>query len=322
VRCHIGIDPPPAQPPAVTEFPGALPAGQSVNGAWINPNSKDPRNHQFHIGYSHELAPNTVLSADYTRATGLNDFKQVHPNTIKNGVRRYAGDLQSVYGDPKLLSFVQLQSSIGRSRYDELAVQFQRRLPRATLQVNYILSGAFAYGGQIAQSAYFVPAAQDNDCIFCPDVWGPTVSDERHRFVVYSVLDLPWGFQASPVFQVATPRPYNLIDGADLNADGQTLNPLSYDRYIDPATGQQVSYNSQRGDPFVLLDARVTKFFTVGQENRKLGVFVEFFNLFNTANFGGVYNGNSRSVLFRTPSALLPGAGYPFQLQLGARFDF
>jgi hypothetical protein len=38
--------------------------------------------------------------------------------------------------------------------------------------------------------------------------------------------------------------------------------------------------NSQRGDPFTLLDARVTKFFTIGRENRKLGVFAEFFNLF------------------------------------------
>ena len=80
--------------------------------------------------------------------------------------------------------------------------------------------------------------------------------------------------------------------------------------------------NSQRGDPFVLLDARVTKFFAVGQENRKLGVFVEFFNLFNTANFGQVYTGNATSVNFKRPSALMPGAGYPFQMQLGARFDF
>jgi carboxypeptidase family protein/TonB-dependent receptor-like protein len=319
---RFGIDPPPSTPPAVTEFPGAFPKGSGAGGYQIDPNITDPRTHQFHLGYSHELAPSTVLSADYTHALGLNDFKEVQINTFKDGVRRLAPDLERVYGDPNLLSSVQLQSSIGRSQYDELAVQFQRRLPRATLQVNYILSGAYAYGGQIAQSAYFVPAAQDNDCIFCPGEWGPTPADERHRVVVFSVIDLPFGFQVSPVFQAATPRPYNLIDGTDLNADGQTLNALSYDRYIDPATGQQVSYNSQRGDPFVLFDARVTKYFTVGQENRKLGVFVEFFNLFNTANFGQVYNGNSRSVLFKQPSALLPGAGYPFQIQLGARFDF
>jgi carboxypeptidase family protein/TonB-dependent receptor-like protein len=317
---RFGIDPPPATPPAITELPGAIPPGRGAAGYWIDPNITDPRTHQFHLGYSHELAPNTVLSADYTRATGLNDFKEVQINTFKNGVRRLAPDLARVYGDPNLIGPLQIQSTIGRSRYDELAVQFQRRLPRATLQVNYVLSGAYAYGGEIAQSAYFVPASQDADDIFAPGEWGPTRNDERHRVVVYGVIDLPLGLQVSPVFQVATPRPYNLIAGADLNADGQTTT--GFDRYVDPATGQQVSVNSQRGDPFVLLDARVTKFFTVGQENRKLGVFVEFFNLFNTANHGSAYNGNARSVLFKTPTSFMPGSGYPFQLQLGARFDF
>jgi hypothetical protein len=320
---RFGIDPPPPTPLPVTAFPGKFPPGASVGAYLIDPNITDPRTHQLHIGYSHELAPNTVLSADYTHALGLNDFKEVQINTLKNGVRKLAPDLERVYGDPNLLGPVQVQSSINRSRYDELAVQFQRRLPRATLTVNYVLSGAYAYGGQIAQSAYFVPASMDADCIFCPGEWGPTIADERHRFVVHGVVDLPWGLQVSPVFQAATPRPYNLIDGTDLNGDGQfDLTGSLTDRYVDPATGQQVSVNSQRGDPFVLLDTRVTKSFNVGRENRKLAVFVEFFNLFNTANFGQNYNGNGRSVLFKTPAALMPGSGYPFQIQLGARFDF
>jgi hypothetical protein len=102
-----------------------------------------------------------------------------------------------------------------------------------------------------------------------------------------------------------------------LNGDG-----LLTDRYVDPATGQQVSVNSQRGDPFVLLDARVTKFFPVGRETRKVGVFAEFFNVFNTANFGQVYNGNARSALFKQPIGFIPGSGYPFQVQVGARFEF
>jgi hypothetical protein len=316
---RFGIDPPPPQPPAVSEFPGAFPPGQSVNGAWINPNSKDPRNHQFHIGYSHELAPNTVLSADYTHVTGLNDFKELQINNFKNGVRVLAPDLARVYGDANLLGPIRLESYVNRSRYDELAVQFERRLERATLRVIYTLSGAYAYGGEIAQSAAVGLLAQDQDDLFAPSEWGPTASDERHRVVVFGVFDLPFGLQVSPVFQTATARPYNLTAGVDLNGDGWT--PIN-DRYVDPATGQQVSVNSQRGDPFVLLDARVTKFFAVGGENRKLGVFAEFFNLFNTANFGREYQGNARSVVFRQPIDFMPGAGYPFQVQVGARFEF
>jgi carboxypeptidase family protein len=314
---RFGIDPPPPQPPAVTEFPGALPPGQGVAGAWIDPNNTDPSNHQFHIGYSHELAPSTVLSADYTHIRGVHEFYELQINTFKDGVRRLAPAFAAVYGDANLLGPIRIESSNNRSRYDELAVQFERRLERATLRVIYTLSGAYAYTGSISGTAAENFLAQDQDDLFAPGEWGPTASDERHRLVVFGVFDLPFGLQVSPVFQAATPRPYNLIAGVDLNADGQ-LN----DRYVDPATGQQVSVNSQRGDPFWLLDARVTKFFTVGQESRKFSVFAEFFNLFNTANFGREYQGNARSVVFRQPTGLMPGAGYPFQLQVGARFEF
>jgi TonB-dependent receptor-like protein len=318
---RYGVDPPPSAPPAVTASPGSFPPNTNAQAYWIDPDITDPRSHQFHLGYSHELAANTVISADYTHILGLNDFKIVEGNPIVNGVRQLAPALRAIYGDPNLIGPLQIQSSIGRSRYDELVVQFQRRLPRGTLQVNYVLSGAFAYAGEIAQSAYFVPPSVDTNDIFGPGEWGPTASDERHRLVVYGVIDLPYGLQVSPVFQAATPRPYNLVAGLDLNRDGQTAAGAQ-DRYVDPATGQQVSVNSQRGDPFTLLDARVTKFFTIGRENRRLGVFAEFFNLFNTANFGRQYNGNARSVLFKQPTGFMPGSGYPFQLQLGARIDF
>ena len=102
----------------------------------------------------------------------------------------------------------------------------------------------------------------------------------------------------------------------DLNRDG-----TNNDRYVDPATGHQVAVNSQRGDRTTLLDLRVTKFFTFW-ETRRLGVFAEFFNLFNTANFGQNYNGNALSAVFRQPVGFIPSIGYPRQLQLGTRLLF
>ena len=81
--------------------------------------------------------------------------------------------------------------------------------------------------------------------------------------------------------------------GVDLNADGN-----NNDRYIDPANGQQVSLNSARGDNTFVFDLRTTKFIPLGGE-RRLGIFVEAFNLFNTVNFGSAYQGNGRSATFR-----------------------
>ena len=185
--------------------------------------------------------------------------------------------------------------------------------------MTYVLSGAFAYGGQIAGSAYFVPAPQQWDAPLAESEWGPTPSDEQHRVVVFGVFELPKGNAAvadPPDCHVPT---VNLLAGVDLNGDG-SIN----DRYVDPATRQQVSINSGRGDPLLLVDMRATKFFTLGHERQRLGLFGEIFNLFNTVNFGENYQGNSRSALFGQPIGFLAGGQgtYPLTLQLGARLEF
>ena len=124
------------------------------------------------------------------------------------------------------------------------------------------------------------------------------------------------GDSALPVVQWASARAYNLTAGSDLNRDGN-----NNDRYIDPGTGQQVSINAGRGDPTFVFDLRTTKFIALGGEKR-LGLFVEFFNLFNNVNFGSQYQGNGRSATFQQPNGYIPSIGYPRQLQLGARFLF
>jgi hypothetical protein len=70
-----------------------------------------------------------------------------------------------------------------------------------------------------------------------------------------------------------------------------------------------------------VFDVRTTKFLELGGD-RRVGLFVELFNLFNTVNFGNSYGGNARGATFRQPTAFIPSIGYPRQLQLGARFLF
>jgi hypothetical protein len=155
---------------------------------------------------------------------------------------------------------------------------------------------------------------------FADDEWGPTLYDERHRVVVMGVFELPYGFQLSPVFQAASARPYNLLAGVDLNGDG-TVTGAGGDRWVDPATGQQVHINAGRGDNTVVMDLRTTKFVELGGE-RRIGFFAEVFNLFDSANFGERYEGNGRSTAFRQPNNYIAGIGYPRQAQLGVRFLF
>ena len=54
----------------------------------------------------------------------------------------------------------------------------------------------------------------------------------------------------------------------------------------------------------LVLDVRTTKFFALGGD-RRIGLFAEFFNVFNTVNFGSNYGGNARGATFRQPTAFL-----------------
>jgi hypothetical protein len=307
---RFGIDPFPAQPTEGNSLP------PNSTGQWLGPDILDPRVHHTHVGYAHELTASTVVSADYTFMAGRSGLMTLDINPLRNGVRVLAPDFLRVYGRPDVLSGVQVKASLGESEVHQLTFKFQRRMPRATVQAHYTLASSYAYGGSwAARGGSAVP--QDSFDPLADNEWGPTQQDERHRVVATGIFELPYGIQLSPVFQAASARPYNLTAGSDLNADG-----TNNDRWIDPATGQQVSINAARGDTTVVLDLRGTKFFALGGD-RRIAVFAEAFNLFNTANFGNSYTGNGRSVLFQQPSGgFIPAIGYPRQLQLGARFLF
>jgi len=306
---RFGIDPLPAQPTQGDRL------ANNSTGQWINPDYNDPITHQAHIGYAHTLAANTTLAVDYTRIEGRREVRSTEINPLIGGRRLLANDFQRVFGNPTYLASTRILASINKSRYDGLTFMFQRRLPRATLQAHYTLAGAYSYGGSTGNRSG-AGLAQTYDRPLDASEWGPNGPDERHRFVATGVFDIAYGIQLSPVLQLVSARPYNLTAGTDLNADGN-----NNDRYIDPASGKQVSLNSARGDNTYVFDIRSTKFFALGGD-RKIGLFVETFNVFNTANFGGSYGGNARSTTFRQATGFIPGIGGPRQVQLGARFLF
>ena len=152
-------------------------------------------------------------------------------NPLVNGVRVLAPDFTRVYGRPDVLSGVQVKTSIGESEVNQLTFTFQRRLPRATVQAHYTLASAYAYGGSwAARGGSALP--QDSFNPLADGEWGPTgrtSGTDSSRRASSSCL---YGVQLSPVFQVASARPYNLTAGSDLNADG-----TNNDRWVDPGDG-------------------------------------------------------------------------------------
>lgn len=321
--------------PGSTQFiPGA-----STGGSWLAPNLNDPYNEQSHVGYTRQLSASTVLSADFTHILGLREFRNYQINPIEGawdpnaasyntcgapaGFRRLQCAFQAL-GEPKILGGITLATSTNRSQYNDLTIHFEQRARRVTFQATYTLSSAYAFGGGIAGQTggggnAVVPVNPNEP--FGPGEWGPALTDERHRVVLSGVFSLPWGLQVSPVFQIASAPPYNLTAGKDLTGAGQA----GIDRAINPATGQEYSINAARGTATWDLDARVTKFFNLWSETRRIGFFAEFYNITNKANFGNNYNGIATSPTYQQPFGYFNnGLTFPTsrQVQLGARFIF
>jgi hypothetical protein len=315
---RYGIDPDFAQPPSENRMPSGS------TGEWIANDIVSPQMHHFHIGVAQTLGPRTVLTADYTRTEGRNSWKSTDSNPRIDGSPRILasqfgalnGTIDGVeyFADPNLMSRIDIMCSCGEQQYDALTFRLQQRFDNANFQAHYTLAKSSSYGGSSGNRSG-APASMHALDPKGPGEWGPNSIDERHRFVMSGVFELPYGIQLSPVVQIASARPYQLRTGRDTNRDGR-----NNDRFIF-ADGTQASVNSARGDHTFVADLRATKFVPLGG-SRQLGLFFELLNLTDTVNFGNSYQGNGRSSNFQQPTGYLPGIGYPRQIQLGSRFLF
>jgi hypothetical protein len=262
------------------------------------------------------------------------------------GTRFLAAAFQAAGLDPNQVGEIRKLTANNRSRYDGINFVLRKRFSHNyTMQASYVLSWSRSWGGVPTASYGGTGARIDFRDQFKPEEYGPTVFDERHRLVVSGVFNLRYGFEVAPIFQAASARPYPFQAGVDVNGDGVTnLN----DRVCAGSTRQtaivvqgcqEVSPNTLRGDPLAQLDVRVAKAFKFSKERMALRLYWEFYNLFNTNNFGNNFNvvcgaeftsaaGAPCTSKFGTPAGYFGGQGAgaptsgPLRSQFGFRFEF
>ncbi len=333
-----GDSPPPAIPrPLTNPLPGS-------RGRMVDPDFESPYTQQWNLGFAQELGHNMALEFDFVHILGLHEFTglDINPRTgpLNNAQRSqsassfprvlapqfaaHAAELIAAFGTASPFARISVAQSDGRSRYDAFTVSFKRRYAnKYQFNAHYTLSKSQAWFGQTGD---FGNQGQNAFKKFDPaENFGPTDADERHRFVLSGIFDLPWGFQVSPIFQMASARAYSIFPSCvcDINRDGVTVDRESRDgndqHHLPP--------NTVRGDGFSQLNVRVAKNFNFG-EKRKLGLFFEAFNVFNTANFGREFQNVTGTPDFGKPINFFGATGFseplgiPFQAQLGARFSF
>ena len=152
---------------------------------------------------------------------------------------------------------------------------------------------------------------------------GPSLQDQRHRFVASGLYMLPFDLQVSSIVTFGSGRPYNILAGDDLNGDGDggTFPP---DRArTTPAIRRRASAQRRKMPMQATVDVRLARRFTLGRVYVD-GLF-EVFNLFDRTNYTEINNIFGPGAY---PAAGLPTfgqftqAGPPLQVQLAARVSF
>ncbi len=137
---------------------------------------------------------------------------------------------------------------------------------------------------------------------------GPSDFALRHTFELHGLVELPWKIQFSSLFRAQSGFRYTAVakQPVDLDANG-TFNGR------DLKTGR----NAFTAPPFVNMDFRVAKTWTIRERFRVQGLF-EFFNLFNNSNAAAIQNQQAQAATFGTVSERLPGR----EGQVGLKFEF
>ncbi len=325
---------PPGAPTLANPFTGFILPGAGAGGInIIDNNMQNPMVQQSNLGLQQDLGGNFILRADYLHNFGTHFIIGRTVGTVFN----------PVVGGPD--SVVNLESSV-KTKYDGLLLSLEKRFSNHyQFRASYTLAKAFNYANDDQIPFSNGPIDPNNLQL----EYGPTPNDQRHRFSLSGMVDLPYGFQLSPILTLASSVPMDILvpdgskrvpqlqrnAGARLFHTGSQLN--AFLKELNDAggfAGQQlplVPDNLRFGDDFSSLDLRVSKTFKLG-ENVRLQPIAEVFNLFNVTNVLGFsksnYSGFSNTLgspTFGQPvmtAGGVFGSGGPRAFQFAARLTF
>ena len=182
------------------------------------------------------------------------------------------------------LGSINVFESAASSVYNGATLSIRRRM---TSGVYFMLSYTFAHAVDDGQDALVAgrPATVQNS--YAPNAEkGPSVTDQRHRFVFSTVIapkpfhrDHEWmgglfnNWKVAGVLTIGSGRPVSATVTGDANQDGNNTN--------DRLPG--VSRDSLVGPDYATTDLRLTRRFQIG-ERLKLELIAESFNLLNRDN--------------------------------------
>jgi outer membrane receptor for ferrienterochelin and colicin len=332
---------------ATPNSPSPLGFFQQANLIGISPDFQNPMSYQFGGGFEREIYRNFVFGLDFSWVKTIHlqrnvDINLPAPSSFDpdTGRPKYIRNNRPI----PTLGSIQLRDSSANSLY---------RSVTARARIN-------RHWGQVY--AYYTWSKNESDDDNERDSGGVLYDDpftrrgeyyaskldRTHQFVATPVIFLPAGVEFSSSIRLRSGTPLNPLVGSDLNGDNNSGNERPYLGY-----GVEFPRNYFRNRPIYDMDVRVQKRISLG-ETTKLIFSGEIFNILNRANmqlFQGTLSGSptlycasttdtrcglngATNVNFLQLYDQRPGSTFgklnllntpgsqPFQVQLGARFQF
>ena len=258
----------------------------------------------WNLNVQREVRRNLTLLVGYFGSKGTHLISRRNLNQPINGVRPFPTLSQSspILPGTNLGNITQVESG-GNSSYNALWISSSQRLSRG-LQFNasYTWSksldyNSFSTGGIVGQNSYNLR-----------DDRGLSDFDARHRFVFNGIYDLPFrgnafvdGWRFAVIVQLQSGSPINIVtSNSTVNGIANTLRPDvngpiatigSVEKWFDTSVFTAVprfgslGRNVVIGPGFSNTDFSIIKNTRFGEKLR-MQFRVEFFDLFNRANFG------------------------------------
>ena len=302
----------------------------------VDPTLETPYAHHASGGVRYEFPRGFRLETDVIYVRGFNQVGTLDYNPIipELGTGRRPEDLV-VGGVPAAgtSASVLQYTTFGETWYKGLTVSVAKNVARSRFQAVYTLSKAEDTSTDYQNA--FIP--QDTGKGRNPDdptglpigfdprsEKGPSLQDQRHRFVFNAIQTLPKDFQVSGIVAIGSGRPYNILAGTDLNGDG-TGGAFPPDRARENPADPTSSVGRNTGilPSTASVDIRVSRVFRMGRNN--LTATGEVFNLFNRTNYTEINNIFGRNPFPESPDSTygqFEKAGPPLQAQLGLRLQF
>ena len=341
--------------PGVNLNPAFLANPVGANVFAYLPDNKTSNVQQFNVQFQQQLNNNTALSVGYvgTRGRNLSLFYNLNASRIIEASQAIQCPIsgRAVGNCYPGIGSVNVRDDNGRSQYDSLQIQLQRRF---TNGLQYIAAYTFSKTKDNGEGAF--DSVGDRSISFI-EPYTTSRLDYPHVFSFAANYDIPFGrgrqfgsnipkaldiliggFQLAPIFRAQSGNPFDVRNGGvrvDLIGDpytGSTSGFLNQAAFRAAPTGRfgNLERNSLRSPATYQLNLGLLKDFNF-TETIKFQFRAEAFNLFNTpqftnpnTDFQAIGSGVNTGLTGNTNFGFLQGtnAFANRQFQFGARLQF